>query len=104
MTSRHPADLLAIVTYVAGGGLGVVGAAVAIILPGHAALIVAVGLALASVAGLVRTLLNPTPAPGTTAAIIPTNTVPVVATGGVGAVAAGVAVVAPEAIAKLTRA
>lgn len=59
--ARHPVDVSASAGYIAGGGLGAVAAFAAVVYPGHSAVITALGLALASIAGLVRVIYNRTP-------------------------------------------
>ena len=71
MIARHPIDVAAIATYVAGGGLAAIVAFAGQFFPGHEQLFSALSVAIVAVAGLIRVIWNPTPPPGTVAAIVP---------------------------------
>ncbi len=61
---KHPVDIVAAATYVAGGGLAGVFALLAQFYPVHAAQFNSGAIALVSIAGLIRIVFNPTPPPG----------------------------------------
>ena len=58
---KHIADIGAIATYAAGGGLAGLSVCLDHFFPGHAPDINSVAIGIVSVAGMVRVILNPTP-------------------------------------------
>jgi len=58
---KHIADIGAVATYAAGGGLAGLSVCLDHFFPGHAPDINSVAIGIVSVAGMVRVILNPTP-------------------------------------------